>query len=80
MTTYFFDFRVGEAFGADEEGEELPDLSAAHAKALAILAGAVKSLVSEGAVGQNLTVEVRDELGPVLNVSAVLNSMFLRKQ
>lgn len=80
MPIYFFDFRASDAFAADEEGEDLADLSAAHAAALSILAGAVKSLISEGAAGQNLTVEVRDEFGPVLNVGAVLNSTILRKQ
>ena len=79
MPVYFFDFRASAAFAVDEENEDLTDLSAAHAAALSILAGAVKSLVSEGAADENLTVEVLDEFGPVLNVSAVLNSTILRK-
>ncbi len=80
MATYFFDFRARTAFAVDEEGEDLTDLSAAHAKALSMLAGALEGMVSEGAVDQKLAVEVRDEFGPVLNVGAVLNSTILRKQ
>jgi hypothetical protein len=62
------------------EGEELPDMAAAHREALAALADAIGDVVIEGAKNQNLEVNVRDGIGPVFEVTAVLGSTILRKQ
>lgn len=80
MATYFFDFRAGEVFSLDEEGEELADIGEAHQTAAEVLADAIRTVILEGKAGQHFTVEVRDELGPVLELSAVLGSKILRKQ
>jgi hypothetical protein len=44
------------------------------------LADAIGDVVIEGAKNQNLAVNVRDGLGPVFEVTAVLGSTILRKQ
>jgi hypothetical protein len=80
MALYFFDFRSGDAFSEDEEGRDLPHLSAAHSEATAALADAFSEIIVEGAAGQTIAVEVRDNLGPVLKVTAVVESRILRKQ
>jgi hypothetical protein len=80
MVRYFFDFRSDDVYSLDEEGEELLDAGAAHKEALGALADAIQDIVLEGATNQHFAVEVRDDLGQVLEVTAVLGSRFLRKQ
>jgi hypothetical protein len=80
MIKYFFDFRSGSSFSEDEEGLELSDIEAAHNEAVRALGEAVKDVLTEGIAEQHAAVEVRDEYGPVLEVSAVLRSKILRKQ
>ena len=79
MVRFFFDFRAAEWPSRDEEGTELSDVEAAHGEALGALADAICDVVAEGQIDQHLVVAVRDELGPVLEVTAVLNSRILRK-
>jgi hypothetical protein len=64
----------------DDEGRELPDADAAHTEAMGALANAIEDVMIQGQSDQQIAVDVRDELGPVLEVSAVLASKFLRKQ
>ncbi len=45
-------------------------------EALGALADALCDVVMEGQVGQRLAIEVRDEFGPVLEVAALLSSVF----
>jgi hypothetical protein len=80
MTKYFFDFRAGEILSRDEEGAELPDVEEAHGEALGALVDALSDVVREGRSDQHFAIEVRDELGPVLEITAVLGSKILRKQ
>ena len=80
MTTYFFDFRANDVLSSDEDGEELPDAAAAHKAAVEILIGALREGFQEGKADQRFAVEVRDGLGPVLQVSALLGSKIVRKQ
>jgi Domain of unknown function (DUF6894) len=80
MARYYFDFRSDETSSIDEDGEDLTDLSAAHRVAIVALVEAMPEIAVEGAHDQELVIEVRDELGPVLRVSAVLQSQILRKQ
>jgi hypothetical protein len=80
VTTYFFDFRANDVFSADEDGEELPDSAAAHQAAVEVCTGTLRDGFLEGQVDQRFAVEVRDSLGPVLQVSAVLASNIFRKQ
>ena len=80
MTRYFFDFRSGGIVSTDDEGQELPDVEAAHGEAIEALADALQDLVLEGQVDQRVVIDVRDDLGPVLEVTAVFGSKILRKQ
>jgi hypothetical protein len=80
MAVYFFDFRLGDIVSIDEEGHELSDAEAAHNEAIGALADAIQDVVAMGEADQDVAVEVRDELGPVLQVTALLGSKILRKQ
>ncbi|HEX8240160.1 MAG TPA: hypothetical protein VF574_10520 [Allosphingosinicella sp.] len=77
MPRYFFDTRDNDDFIADDEGLEYPDLDAvkiAAAKALTELAADVVP----GSVRRELTVEVRDEQGPVLMARMIFEALILR--
>jgi hypothetical protein len=80
MAKYFFDFLVGDIYSLDDEGVELPDTDAAHAEALGALAAAIQDAVAQGQPDQPLTVHVRDDFGPVLEITAVIGSKILRTQ
>ena len=80
MAIYYFDFRLDEILSPDEDGVELPDAGSAHKEALGALAEAIRDGVLEGQSEQRLVVSVRDELGPVLQISAVVGSTILRTQ
>ncbi len=79
MARYFFDFRSSGSSSIDEEGESLADIGAAHELAVKALADAICELAFEGGK-ENFAIEVRDELGPVLHVTAVLQSRIFRTQ
>jgi hypothetical protein len=70
MTLYYFDLRDGDEIAVDEEGLELRDLSAVQEEAARALAGlswdAVRNF--KGAQSRGMAIEVRDELGPVMQV------------
>jgi hypothetical protein len=80
MTTYFFDFRYGGAAAIDDVGRELADVEAAHAEAVDALARLVEEMTEQGRDDQWISVEVRDGIGPVVELSAVVRSRIIRKQ
>ena len=80
MPSYFFDFKIEDAVAIDDEGVELSDTGAAHDHAVSTLAAAFSDVVLEGATQQRLVIGVRDEMGPVLEISAVFDSKILRTQ
>jgi hypothetical protein len=80
MPTYFFDLRSSTTFSKDEEGAVLSNIVAAHELALDTLGDAIRELVMEGATDVPLTIEVRDDVGRVLDVSATVRSRIIRKQ
>jgi hypothetical protein len=80
MALYFFDLRSGEEFSADETGMELLDAATAHDTALAALVEIVQEAIVEGSIGQRFKVEVRNGIGPVLEITAVFDSTIFRKQ
>ena len=80
MARYFFNFRSGGRSSIDEDGEDLSDMGAAHRVAMGALCDAMRDIAIEGGSNQEFAVEVCDELGPVLRVSAVLESKLFRKQ
>jgi hypothetical protein len=79
MTRFFFDFRANGALSCDDEGAELQDMEEAHREALGALVDAICDVVMEGQGDQRFAVEVRDEHGPALEITAVLGSRILRK-
>ncbi|MBR0777866.1 hypothetical protein JQ625_23780 [Bradyrhizobium diazoefficiens] len=80
MTHFFFDLRSAHNFSRDRDGMELPDDEAAHDIALGALTDAAREAVTEGATGQQFAVEVRNGVGPILEVSAVFSSRIFRRQ
>ena len=80
MTLYFFDFRLGDLTAIDDEGLELPDVEAAHDQAVSALVEAARDAISEGAIDQRFSIEVRDQIGPLVEVTAVFGSKILRTQ
>ena len=71
MARYFFDLRSAGSASIDEEGQDLPDMEAAHGAAIGALSDVIRDIAVEGSKDQ-FAIEVRDEFGPVLRVSAVL--------
>jgi uncharacterized metal-binding protein len=66
---YFFDLRDGETLIQDEEGLELATLNAAQyraARALSDMARDGVKVLAEDGCTCDLSIEVRDESGPVL--------------
>jgi len=80
MAQYFFDLRSGDIVSRDDEGQELTDMDDAHSEAVKVLADALEEVLMQGFVDQHVAVDVRDGIGPVLEVAAVVESKILRKQ
>jgi hypothetical protein len=70
MTRYYFDLRDRDGFIIDDEGFDLPDIEAVQREAVLSLADHGRS-ASEEAIGSlaDLAIEVRDDAGPVMQVS-----------
>jgi len=70
MTLYYFDLHDGDEIVPDEEGLELRDLVAVKEEAARALAGlswdAVRNFT--GTQSHRMAIEVRDGLGPVMQV------------
>jgi hypothetical protein len=80
MPNYFFDFHSGNMVGVDEESLSLVDMGAAHREAVAALGHVIEYGMALGVDPQDFAIEIRDEFGPVLRVSAATASVVLRKQ
>jgi Domain of unknown function (DUF6894) len=80
MIRCFFDLRSGDIVAPDDEGRMLEDIESAHEEAVGSLADGIKGIVIEGLSDQHIAVDVRDEFGPVLEVSAMFASKIFRKQ
>lgn len=76
MSRYYFDMREANAIAPDEEGLELPSIEAAQVEAAQALADmardTVPSLCSNSA-GRQISIEVRDDDGPVLRAKLVID-------
>ena len=80
MTRFFFDYRANGKLSRDDEGVELLHTEEAHDEALEALVDAICDTVTAGHADQRFAIEVRDELGPVLELTAIFGSKILRKQ
>jgi hypothetical protein len=63
MRRYYFDMRVGDDLGEDNEGVELRGLEAVQKEGLRVLADMARDLIELPA---SMAVEVRDDDGPVM--------------
>jgi hypothetical protein len=68
MVRYFFDVRDNDSFYPDDEGLELPSIDAVKAQTSRTM-GEIAKDVLPGSKVRILTIEVRDDLGPVLRVT-----------
>jgi uncharacterized protein DUF6894 len=68
MRRYFCDMQNGEGLTVDEEGVELPDLTAAQQEAALALAD---MLLDESLDPAKISVEVRDDAGTVMRARLV---------
>lgn len=71
MARYFFDLLEGDLLAVDEEGLELSSLGAVQAEAAKSLADMARDAVHNfpsGAGRQDMAIEVRDEVGPLMQV------------
>lgn len=77
MPLYFFDTRDGDTFIEDEIGLEYENLEAVKVEAARSLAELAREVVP-GSMRRELTVEVRDEAGPVLLVRMIFEALILQ--
>jgi hypothetical protein len=71
MPRFYFDLRHGDDLAGDEEGLELPDIGAVQAEAAISLADMARDAVHSAPLapgGYRMAIEVRDEVGPVMQV------------
>jgi hypothetical protein len=76
MPRYYFDVRNDQAISLDEEGLELLDVEAVQGEAARALADMARDAANErarNALAQRMAIEVRDDAGPVLQVSFTFN-------
>jgi hypothetical protein len=77
MALYFFDTRDNDDFIEDDAGLEYPDLEAVKVAAAKALAELARDVIP-GSLRRKLTVEVRDEQGPVLVATMTFEAVILR--
>ena len=70
MHLYYFDLHDSTGFYVDEEGMEFRDVGAAQQEAAHALADMARDAVraNTGELTERMSVEVRDDAGPVLHV------------
>jgi hypothetical protein len=73
MPRFYFDFHDANGIFRDDAGEELSSAIIARKEALEIVGQAVKDLTYRHSEGR-VVIEVRDGDGPVLSVSAVVET------
>lgn len=80
MPRYYFDMRIGDEIAPDEEGMELSSIRAVQqeaAHALAKMASA-DDLLDDDDDARYMSIEVRGDQGPVLEVKFVFKIDWLR--
>ena len=78
MTRFYFDYRDASGILRDDAGEELPSATIARKEALETVGQAIKDLTFHHSDGR-VVIEVRDREGPVLRVSALIETTSLRE-
>jgi len=69
MPRFFFDFRDVNGTTPDADGEEMSDVEAARLEAMTTLGEVGRDFTRQGEDGR-LVIDIRDDSGPVLSVSA----------
>jgi hypothetical protein len=79
---YFFDLQEGDDVTPDDEGLELATIERAAAEAARSLADMARDTIAKGPNGSchAMAIEVRDDIGPVLQVRFTFEIDRLRKQ
>ena len=78
MTRFYFDFHDANGVLRDDAGEELPSAVIARTEAIETVGHAVKDLTFRHSDGR-VVIEVRDGEGPVLRVSAIVETTSLKE-
>lgn len=78
---YYFDLRDADGITIDEEGIDLPSLQRVQEEAARSLADMARDVVAQRFDGSahEMAIEVRDEVGPVLQVRFTFEIDRLRK-
>jgi hypothetical protein len=77
MAKFYFDYQDAHCVMKDNVGEELPDPGIARKEALVNAGQMLKDMASRDLEG-SIVIEVRDDDGPVLRVSATVEVASLR--
>jgi hypothetical protein len=77
MALYFFDSRDNDDFVEDTEGLEYPSLETVKAHAAKALAELARDVIP-GSMRRHLSIEVRDEDGPLLIAMMMFEAILLR--
>jgi hypothetical protein len=77
MRRYYFDTRDNGTFLEDDIGLEFPNLESVKIEAARSLAELARDVIP-GVLQRELAVEVRDELGPVLEALMTFQAIVLR--
>ena len=78
MARFYFDFHDADGVLRDDAGEELPSAIIARNVALETIGQTVKDLTYRHSDGR-VVIDVRDGKGPVLRVSAVVETTSLKE-
>ena len=78
MARFYFDFHDANGILRDDDGEDLPDAIIARNVALETIGETVKDLTYRHD-GARVVIAVRDGEGPVLRVSALVETTFLKE-
>jgi hypothetical protein len=78
VALYFFDTRDNDDFIEDDVGLELPDLEAVKVQSGKALAELARDVIP-GSVRRHLSIEVRDEEGPLLIAMMMFEAVILRQ-
>jgi hypothetical protein len=72
MPRYYFDVHDGRILAEDEQGSELPDLTAAEQEATRAMADLAHDVLRNGSAPHEMSISVRDDEGRhVLSVSLI---------
>lgn len=72
VTHYYFDLRIDDNLVSDNEGLEVADVKQAQKEAMVSLGEIIRDITRAGSQRNSVTVEIRDQEGPVMDVNMIL--------